>query len=126
MHANLAGSIPSTLGQEGPDTLLRVDAAARGCAISFLTSDSSASPDCFLSFFFGITTHDGTTVRGKAVHLRTVPVFFDSLSKNGYVPISTVFAVAGSPLRYNRGLSFFTREELWLLKEYPRSFRRQA
>src|ERR1700730_6674172 len=76
MHANLAGSIPSTLGQEGPDTLLRVDAAARGCAISFLTSDSSASPDCFLSFFFGITTHDGTVSRKKAVHFRTVKVFF--------------------------------------------------
>ena len=48
----------------------------RGCAISFLTSDSSASPDCFLSFFFGITTHDGTVSRKKAVHFRTVKVFF--------------------------------------------------
>jgi hypothetical protein len=65
-----------TLGQEARDTSLRVDAAARGCAISFLTSDSSAAPDCFLSFFFGITTHDGTASRRKAVHFRTVKVFF--------------------------------------------------
>jgi predicted amidohydrolase YtcJ len=30
---------------------------------------------CFLSIFCGITTHDGTAVRSKAVHFRTVPVF---------------------------------------------------
>jgi CRP/FNR family cyclic AMP-dependent transcriptional regulator len=47
------------------DTSLRVDAAARGCAISFLTSDSSASPDCLLSFFFGIATHDGPAPEGR-------------------------------------------------------------
>src|ERR1700730_11042397 len=102
MHANLTGSIPSTLGQDAPDTSLRVDAAARGCAISFLTSDSSASPDCFLSFFFGITTHDGTTVRRNAVHFRTVPVFFCGLSKNGHVFLFQQFrSLASSPLRYN-------------------------
>jgi CRP/FNR family transcriptional regulator, cyclic AMP receptor protein len=42
-----------------------VDAAARGCPISFLTSASSASSDCFLSFFFGIATHDGLASEGK-------------------------------------------------------------
>src|SRR3984893_14498976 len=102
MHANLTGSIPSTLGQDAPDTSLRVDAAARGCAISFLTADSSASPDCFLSFFFGITTHDGTTVRRKAVHFRTVPVFFGGCQKMATFLSQQFRSLASSLLRYNR------------------------
>jgi hypothetical protein len=65
---------------------------ARSFAISFLTSDSSASPDCFLSILFGITTHDGTAVRSKAVHFRTVPVFLmacQRMAQEWLLPLST-------------------------------------
>src|ERR1700688_2184696 len=90
MHTNLTGSIPSPLGQDAPDTSLRVDAAARGCAISFLTSDSSASPDCFLSFFFGIYNPGWHDCPKEGSSLSDGSGVLSRFSKNGYVPFCTV------------------------------------
>jgi hypothetical protein len=58
-----------------------VDAAARGWAISFLTSASSASSDCFLSFFFSITTHDGPAPEGKQPNFGRFRYFYRLVKK---------------------------------------------